>query len=336
MINDIKKLDEIVSTVAKLLYHPKLEKEYEKLNHELRDNEFIVKKLMVVNPNIFKYCSNRLQANKDLVKSVVKLNGVLLKYADEKLKNDEEIIINAIENTPKSLLFTGKNFICNQKFINKYIKRLSYFLEYVPESLKDDKNIALKAIKQNSDNFIHTSEKLKDNKKIALLAVRKKGTLLQYVSKRLQDDEEVCLIALNSEQNGILTHVSERLRNNRNIIAKAIIRNPYAIKEIPINLENSEKLWGFAIDKQTSLMKFAPKELQFSKKFILKRLKNLNARKNNIYKDIYIRDLLSNIDENLPDMIGKSNPYNYMISYYLKQKLEQKFQEKPKIKKLKI
>lgn len=129
------------------------------------------------------------------------------------LNNDEEIVLRAI-------ISSGNN------------------LEYASDRLKNDRNFIKTVLEKNGYALKYAIEKFKSDRELVKIAIQNYGLAFQYASEELRGDKELALIAVSwkeiyPEKGGsMLKFVSDELKNDKDVVDKAISNDPEAIKYI--------------------------------------------------------------------------------------------------------
>jgi hypothetical protein len=189
-----------------------------------KDDKDIVKSLSDFGGwRIFKNISERLRADREIV--LLGLSGDssnnLEHVTSEELKNDKEILKIAVSGHSQALHWVPEKWRHDKELLDIILSKevaATYSFEYFPIEYRDNEEIAKKVVNDDAGCFEYLSERLRDNREIALLAVKKRGIYLEYASPRLRDDKEFVKIALNNDTWSTLRSVSERLKNEIEIV----------------------------------------------------------------------------------------------------------------------
>lgn len=240
------------SEIVELVTEENAFKEFEALRS---DKDFVLK-VVQTNPNLLEFASDNLKADKSIIKCAVQKNGYALKFASLNIKNDPEIALIASSHKYFSgFEFTPESFKDDKNFVLKVVGENKANLKHVSDRLKDDRDVALAAVrpneyplkflsdKLNSDNYIRyvafskpdetllkesikpskddiiknpnalliSEENLKDDKDFILELLKIDGSTLMHVSERLRDDDQI-VFAAERQRPGMYVFASERLK----------------------------------------------------------------------------------------------------------------------------
>lgn len=130
-------------------------------------------------------------------------------------------------------------------------------LEYVDPEYRSDKDVVMAAVKRHGPQLKFASDSMKDNYSIVMTAVgnQKFGdSVLCYASDRLRNDEDIVMKAV--ERKGVeLGGASDRLRKDPEICAIAINQDPMAIQYVHYDNPKYNELAMKAIQASPYAMK---------------------------------------------------------------------------------
>ena len=181
------------------------------------------------------------------MKKLIKINGLALEIASNELKNNINLIYIAIDNDKKSLQFTGKKLIEDQKDL--------FF--YIVQDCKDELNnmsidFIISIIQSNGLILQFVSDTLPAYREIVEIAIQNNGLALQFVNETLRADRKIVEMAIKS--NGLaLQFASDTLRANIDLIKIAIKNNPIIYIYLPDALKNDDDIIDSFIDETNNL-----------------------------------------------------------------------------------
>ena len=241
-----------------------------------------------------------------MVLAAVRNDGCALEFASDRLKNDKDIVLNAIKNNINSSKYASKSLLTDpnirkqisekEKEINdlrKKIKernRIEYskkieneipiksnfedFENFNISEFSDNKEIILKIIKEEPgvtyDLLLHDSSQITPNKRNEFYFnyidiptyCSQDSFILKYVSDKLKDDKEVVIEAI--KRNGLaLEFASDRLKDDKDIVIEAVKNNGFALEFASDRLKNDKEIVFNAVKNNIYSLKFA------NKKFLL-------------------------------------------------------------------
>ncbi|EFC36692.1 predicted protein [Naegleria gruberi] len=156
----------------------------------------------------------------------------------------------------------------------KIVRADGRVLEHASDDLKNDELVVLAAIKENVSAIEFASQRLKTDKNFVLKALKCKpkmfvdSTLFEHLP-HFHDDDEIARLAV-EQQPKCLQYVSANLKNNRDVILKAIKKDGSVLEYVPDNLKDREiVLLSTKSSRYTCTLRFAPKEFTADKEIVL-------------------------------------------------------------------
>lgn len=188
--------------------------------------------------------SDELRNDKEVVMTAVKNCYYALKYASDELKNDKEVVFEAAMNNRKALEYASEELRNDKNFMYYFIEQNPSNLYYALDNVKDDKYIVLNAVKKSGNVLEYVSDRLKDDKEVVMAALSKNKHSLIYASKRIKDDKEVALFVLNrnGEPDTAYRIISDRLKNDRDIVMKYVNVSRNALSYIPEKYRDDKEI----------------------------------------------------------------------------------------------
>lgn len=154
----------------------------------LKDKE-VVYKILDIEPESFCYLDDMFYGDKDIALMAVSKGCYNYSRLNDELKEDKEIIKVALEANGIEPSFDDSAHWSNIE---------NYVIRYIPSAIMNDKSFCLEIINDTekrfraSERFLHfTTDRIKDDKDFILELVRKKPSILNYVSERLRNDPDV-------------------------------------------------------------------------------------------------------------------------------------------------
>jgi hypothetical protein len=150
------------------------------------------------------------------------------------------------------------------------VKEDGYALKYASEKMKNDEDVVLEAMKPSEFDFLYycygyqplpfqfASYNIRNNKNIVIKLLKENGLVLEWVSDRLKDDEEVVLEAI--KQNCLaIKFASYSVRNNKKIAMIAIKKNGINLSHLSDELKKDKQVVleaasNFILDKEFMML----------------------------------------------------------------------------------
>ena len=197
------------------------------------------------------------------------------------------------------------------------------FVKNLPEKFRDDRDIMLQCVRDNVDNLKYVSSELKDNKEF-ILNILKNNNVFVISGGEEVDGEPIAFHSVI-----ILNNVSERLRNDKDIVSESIKSDSRNIKFMADELKNNKDFileitnnskgeWFienyirhvFSTEEKPSLA-YLPKKFQDNKEIVLSMIE----------KDVDNLKFVSDRLKNDNDFIVKALKINTSSENFLKENL---------------
>lgn len=228
---------------------------YRDLPYELLDNEVVIEEAIKNNQfgaEVLHHASDRLKDNKDIVMlAVSKSTGVeffyeyrpeagytyndALCYASERIRDDKDVVLLSVENNPDSL-------------------------ESASARLQNDYDVVLTAVKGNAHSLKYASEELRGNKELVLIAANSYfSSIYDYYDEGLGGEELEESVNI---EDSILEYISDKLKNDRDVILAIVNNNPYAFVNIPDKFKDDYDIALIAFNKDECLIETASERVK--------------------------------------------------------------------------
>ena len=246
---DFEKLPDTVKNDKHLLLLIAKEKSYEFKNFPdwAKDDKDIVLAAIYESYDAFKHASERLRSEREVVIAAFTAQSSfdsIQHVASEELKNDIEILKLAVKGHEQAFSYIPEKWRANKELIQIVLagKVSSSSFEHFPLEYRDNEEIAKKVINDDAGCFQYLSERLRDNRELALSAVKNRGIYLEYASPRLRDDKEFVKIALKNDTWSTLRSVSERLKNDIEIVVACVSEDNRTLSDFPEEFKDDERV----------------------------------------------------------------------------------------------
>lgn len=307
--------------------------------------------------------------NKELCKILVGKNALHFKELPEHFRNDIEIYSEINKKYYKELFeYAGLNIRSNPFLATQALEENAALYNYLSDNLKNA-DFFLRRLSHIPDLLAHVSDKIKDNEHCVWESVKVNAASLYYASERLLNmpsfASQVCKnmtaddiqhsfeawgmpVLDNKEfvieilpklcQAECLSHVSEKIRGDKEVMRKAINIDPYSFSFVTLNLTDDI---SFLIDcfhdltnknKKGEVLFQYLKSSSFEKPFYL-----LGLFEN--FHDIFVQNIYPHISKfntplilDLNESFESNNLYNFMEKIKLHSILEEELNNKTQLK----
>ena len=228
--------------------------EFENFPDWAKDDNEIVIKAISKSSDTFEFASEKLRADRDIVILALKSwylgqEGIFsnnLQYvSSEVLKNDKEILKIAVSGHEQAFHYVPEKWRTDKELLDILLLKkvtATYSFEHFPAEYKDNREIAIKVLNDDAGCFQYLSDRLRDDKELAILSVQKRGIYLEYASERLRDDKDVIMIALKEDTWSSLRSVSERLKNDIEVVLAYVSKDNRTLRDFPDEFKDNEKV----------------------------------------------------------------------------------------------
>lgn len=212
------------------------------LGDDLKEDPDIFLNAIKKNHFAYSMLPESLKDNKDIMLAMALIDGKFLKDASPRLRDNEQFILNAIKIAPWTIAYASPRLQNDFHFILNFFKffplrrkdQLSKFLGYLPNDIKEkitgNRLLMLEMIKKIGWlGYIVASKELQKDKDLVLEAIKKDKFISEISTpKEFLDDKELMLQAVSI--NGYnLALVSDRLKDDDEIVRTAIANQPKAL-----------------------------------------------------------------------------------------------------------
>ncbi len=192
------------------------------------------------------------------------LSQVAVRDVPESIRNDKTVIEEQLLNDPNALRFASRELRKDRQFILNMTERYridvpradlikdrdiaanlartdSVQLHNLPDDLKNDRDFVAQVVKLNPEQLEYAKPEFQDDYEIAYNAVSQKSdryAALQHCSSRLQADPSIVYKAVESNGYNII-YASHDLQDNFAMGMHVVQNEPWAVKQLPINLRNN-------------------------------------------------------------------------------------------------
>lgn len=296
------------------------------LSNVLKNDSFIIIKLMKNYGYIYKSCSTYIKSNKKIILFAIKYDYNLFEYIPDNIKDDQfmilelliinikiieflkitdiliKLIINNIEKFVEDDLIKILNYnkINNNKdLVSKILSINGLFLKYITNDLLNDKSILLIAINNNGLSYEYIPEEYKYDSNIYNIALKKDIKSFKFLPKKIKSIEEIIYFAI---KNGVdIQYINNKYLYNREYLIEGIKKNFKNIKYVPLRFQYDIEFNQEIIEYNKEIIKYINNEK------ILIRLLEINNELYNYISPIFKGN--NNFIEKLLDKIP------YLIKY---------------------
>lgn len=205
--------------------------------------------------------------------------GPLLSYCSNRLKNDLVFVYEAVKIQEQNFSQAPIEFQNNKNFVLQCIQLSKFLIEDAPEHFLDDKDCAIAAIKRKGLHSLKViSDRLKDDKEVAIAAINYQPACYNFISDRLKNDKEIILLALSDE--GLMESIPVSYRDNKEVMMAAFSikhLNPQGLQNLQYvseRLKNDSEIVIAAIKQEGFNLQFAPSEFKKDKNLAMLAIKN--------------------------------------------------------------
>ena len=189
----------------------------------------------------------------------------------------------------------------DRDFVLKAINMQVCSLGFLPGNFRRDREIALAAVKNDGRDMQYVAELLKNDRGFILASLESGNILgLPFIADELRNDYEIIMKAVNAA--GIaLNYASERLKNNKDIVLAAMRNQAWSLKAASEELRSDATIILEAIKSDIRNLQFASSKLKNDYHFILQVVNMQGAALQYASKDLKqnLDIILDALNENL-------------------------------------
>lgn len=235
----------------------------------------IVSIFAAIFPSLFEYLPSEYISDKNFLLETIDKNCIIYNFIKNKLYLcDRDIILSTLTAknkymyekseyyTPDMYEVIKENFEKDKEIVLNFIKKNKYYFKDFAKLYNDDKDVVMSSIGKDyraGDNYYYFSKRLKEDNDVAKEYVKYNLYKNDEFQENFNDNKEIALYALNNStetHENILYHLSERLKDDEEIVKKSIEQNPESIVSASVRLKNDYNLC-------MSLIKQAPEALEY-------------------------------------------------------------------------
>lgn len=254
------------------------------------DNLSMVARLVRINGLLLKYASPEIQDNKEIIDIAIKQNPEAIEFATDKYKNDKDFIKNLLHNNQSLFRYASDNLRNDKAYVldllSQEYKSIGTLFKYVGDKLKEDREVVTTAVYRKGGNLKFSHEIFQDDEDIVSIAVNTNGYAIRYASPRLKDNKKIGMLAASRTHGSSIEDLSDRLRNDKELILQALNFNDYAFVCASETLREDKDVVEFAMKKNPKLFKYVGHSYKNDLSFIVRQLQNIDPDKSEIYNEI--------------------------------------------------
>lgn len=257
--------------------------EYTKISKSLRNDPQLMINAVRINPSIYSSLPIKVKTDRNIVIEIAKKDPqellILEKVSDsskEKIINDKEIALILAKCHPDILfrLFSPQiiadkeileEALClsNYEEFRKRISDKTSLLRYVDiDYWCEDTKLVKKALKENGYLLGILPEKYKSKKEYVFPAVKSDPYVIKECSDEMRDDKDIIMAALQEDTNEILCYASERLKNDYEVVYKAVKVDAFNLRYASNSLRDNRDIVLRAVNVYGGVLEDASERLQ--------------------------------------------------------------------------
>ena len=238
-------------------------------NDMLNDYNFMLE-VCQCNPAILSHVSDKLAINKEFILNLILYSDHVLEYITYSMQNNYDIVLAAVTKHGLSLNFASSELRNNYDIVLAAVTQNGLSLNFASIKLQNNYDIVLAAVKSNNCALEYASKRLQNNRKIVLSAYSTinnpcyfSSYVLQYASKNLMNNYKFVLQLINLQNQGnILLFISDRLKDNYNIVLAAILQDYRQIRYASDRLKDNYDIVLAAISQDYEQIQYASDRLK--------------------------------------------------------------------------
>ena len=265
-------------------------------NQEIQN---LIKDYLETNWDLVKYCNPSMRDDITIMKKAIAYNGLNLEFASDKLKKNKNFLLSAVEKNEDAVKFIPLNFLKSEIFVKDLIEKVNSvtnkIFEVIPEKFKKNKSILIKIaqkirsgqelegyfdendlkffseVVKKKGNFIYfANEKLRDDEELVKIAIKFGDCNLSNISERLRNNPEMVIWAIENNRPAKLRHAGEIAKDNFDVIKTAVCRQGTALDWASDRLKDNNEIVKLAVNEDPYALQYASNRIRNDKAFVLK------------------------------------------------------------------
>lgn len=200
---------------------------------------------------------------------------------------DQDIVIEAIKTYGDNIkTYLNKKIFNDKSFLIRTITETNFdFEEYLTHFL-DDREIILAAVKKRGLLLGHASKKLQNDYDIVYASVENNWESLKFASPELQENVDIAKIYIKSNNYSNLTHISSKLKKDKEFILPFIKINGKLLKYVGDNLKEDYDIVKNAMISDLNSLRYASPKLKRDCEFMLELISINEKALKYVHKDL--------------------------------------------------
>jgi len=226
-------------------------------SEELKNDKEILLEASKTGNHVFDHASKDFSNDREIVLRAVQTD-YSLSFASEELRDDREIVLEAVTEYGTNLEYASERLKKDKEIVLiAVLSSRGKAIEYVSEELQEEMELLiLKGIEPKNEEMKHEIKKLRENYELAYRLVIKDinnlrffkdskfynkdfillvlenaelmfdTNIIENLKEELKEDEEIVLEVLRTYESEFV-YLSDKLKNSKEFISKAIEINPY-------------------------------------------------------------------------------------------------------------
>jgi hypothetical protein len=184
------------------------------------------------------YAEEWMRRDKAFVVAAAGAGTAILKHVPQAFTDDADVMLPMMAHNGYGLRDASDRLRNDKAFLLRALDAGLYY-DAIEGELRDDRDIVLQAVRSQPHQFEGMPEAFRADREVALAAVSRKGYgyNIRHCPEALRDDEELALAAIRFDGPACLAHTSQRLREDRDFIGKAVSIHPKSLEYVSDTLK---------------------------------------------------------------------------------------------------
>lgn len=238
----------------------------------------------------FMYASDALKVDQNFILKAVGITIHVLEYVSREFRTNRAFILEAVKKNGNSLRYTLDDaFTADREIVLAAFTTAPSILLIASDALKQDPEIVT-AVKKNLKSLPYAPQ-LSGNRDFMLEVVKQNWQALKYASPVLKEDCEIVEAAIDQDPSlswRALYDASNKIRNNRDVVLKALKQDWRALEYASLELRKDHRIVMEAVRKKRRgtpysilasdwhALQFASKDLRDDRDFMLEIIVDVN------------------------------------------------------------
>ena len=221
-------------------------------------------------PFLLRYADRSVRDENKILFVAIKKDGMSLQLASERLRNAGTVVLRAIEENHRAFFDASAALQEDKRFTLKYIQKTKESI--AKKCMLSTLVICVDYLLCDRCMIKSVMATINCEYDFALQDVQNDGLILEFVSDKYRNNAEIVSKAV--VQNGLaLQYASEQLRKKKEIVLEAVKQNGHALQYASEELKDNQEVVLAAVNQNGLALRYASEELKNNQEVVLAAVK---------------------------------------------------------------